>query len=289
MTGSAVKILGLLFFLISYSVSADDFERKADIELLELELEQQIKLSDKTENKTESKTENKIKIELNIDSDLARSEEQKKKNKGVNKTTINSTYKVRLGVSGAYYEEFELEDSDEGRMVSRASAEPSLDLQSPHFYFSPIGRFGVLFELGYRSFDFNRQKVDYSFFKTGNTENLGTDVDGKIVYLTPVLFFNPFRNASLDHSLVLGLGFGLSHLSANGNMNLTERPASSVGADENRVFDFSGTGTIIKFLVDYQWKNWFVSTSFQVNVSDKNNVNYTYSGGAINFGYSFNL
>jgi len=176
----------------------------------------------------------------------------------------------------------------EGRMINEKTTEGSVEIQSPHFYFSSTSKIGILFSAGYQRFEFDRQEIDYTNYDNGTTVNLGTRAQGDLFYLTPIIFVNPLRNASVNQSLVLGFGLGLSHISAQGTTRLTE-PSYLSGNDQAQYYNVSDTGAILKLTVDYQWRNIYLGLFVQSSIIRNNGDDYIYTSSGINAGFSFNM
>lgn len=86
---------------------------------------------------------------------------------------------------------------------------------------------------GYHSFHNKRQKIGLdegtsknSDLKSFNGEDdLGTEMQGQLIYATPTIYYQFFRNSPL--SVVLGLGVGAAFIQAKGSMYITDKFAES--------------------------------------------------------------
>lgn len=104
---------------------------------------------------------------------------------------------------------------------------------------------GYLMEFGFGSFNIHTQSVDKEVV------SLDTDVNGKYLYLTWVLYHK--HRLKSDAYFSYGLGLGVGYLDADGDVKLTEEAGEPV-VDVN-VSDFSGsTG----FYIEYQREKWFM-------------------------------
>jgi len=211
--------------------------------------------------------------------------------------TINGKFKIRFGASYLYDNEFIVEerfaggvDFNEGKMVAKKTTEASLEIQSPHLYFTSRSKFGLLFSSGYQRFDLDKQEINYTDYDNGTIVDFGTRTEGEQVYLTPIIFMNPLRNASVNQSLVIGFGLGLSYIRAQGATRITEPFYSATNEpDQTQNYNISETGVVFKLLVDYQWKNLFAGLFIQSSIVEESSDYYIYTSSGVNAGISFNL
>ena len=277
-----------------------------EIELLELKLNNEKRKVKELEARVESEKNNqaektvaveeKKKVDV-IDEELQRKPSAEKAVKKSALVSINDDFKIRFGASYLYINELTVErdnnefyfsDSIEGRMIAEKATQGSIEIQSPHLYFSSRSKIGIMFNLGYQGFEFGRQEIDYANASSGTIVNLGTRTKGDLYYLTPTIFINPLRNASVNQSLVIGVGFGLSHIRAQGTTQLTESffPEET---GQTPYYNISETGVMFKLSVDYQWKNIFVGLFIQSNIVNENDFYYNYVSSGATAGISFNL
>lgn len=319
-----IKHFGVLLFLVSAPLVAEEVTQDSaeqlrqkqekimqlEIELLELKLDNEKKKVESLEKKVD--LEKKLPEEKAVVAQEAAIEEKKKEGivdeefqqKADSKIalakpevdTINDDFKIRLGASYLYDNElivdrgnygFDFSGIDEGKMIAEKTTEGSLEIQSPHLYFTLRSKFGILFSSGYQGFEFDRQEINYTDYENGTIVDLGTRAEGELIYLTPMIFINPLRNVSVNQSLVIGFGLGLSHIRAKGATQLTE-PFYS-GSSVTRNYNINEAGLILKLALDYQWKNLFAGLFFQSSVVSDNGDDFIYTSGGINAGISFQL
>ena len=104
---------------------------------------------------------------------------------------------------------------------------------------------GYLMEFGFGSFNIHTQSVDQEIV------NFNTDVNGKYLYLTWILYYK--HRLKSDAYFSYGLGLGVGYLDAEGDVKLTEEIGEPI-VDVN-VSDISGsTG----FYIEYQREKWFM-------------------------------
>ena len=282
-----------------------------EIELLELKLNNEKRKVKELEARVESEKNNqaektvaveeKKKVDV-IDEELQRKPSAEKAVKKPALASINDDFKIRFGASYLYANELTIKKGNagidffepyEGRMINEKTTEGSVEIQSPHLYFSSRSKVGILFSMGYQRFEFGRQEVDYIDNNNGTIVDLGTRAEGNLFYLMPIIFINPLRNISANHSLVMGFGFGLSRISAKGTTQLTE-PSYLGDNGQTQYYNVSDTGAILKLMVDYQWKNiylgLFAQTSFvQSSIIRNKEDDYIYTSSGVTAGISFNL
>jgi hypothetical protein len=145
----------------------------------------------------------------------------------------------------------------EGILTQGSSLIPEFGLESKVNYFSD-SNWGYKFALNIAPFKASRQEVDLE------TVDLNTSADGYFLYAMPVLVYDLLKQKSDDH-LLLGLGFGIGYLNAEGDIILTESDPQI--RHDFEFSEFTGSGGL---LLQYITENWSYSASlYGPEVSDR--------------------
>ena len=143
-----------------------------------------------------------------------------------------------------------------GTLTKDYSLIPEFGLESKVTYFSDSD-WGYKYALNIAPFEVSRQEVDLE------TVDLNTSADGYFFYAMPVLVYDFLKQKSDDH-LLLGLGFGIGYLNAEGDIILTEADPQI-----RHDFEFSEFAGSIGLLFQYITENWSYSASlYGPEVSD---------------------
>jgi len=101
----------------------------------------------------------------------------------------------------------------------------------------------------YQKFGLNDGTSKNADVKSFNSdENLGTEIQGQMIYATPTIYYQFFRNSPL--SVVLGLGVGAAFVQAKGTMYITDKFAEST-SDVNACSEYLANSDSKENVSDY--------------------------------------
>ncbi len=197
-------------------------------------------------------------------------------------TDFLSSYRFTVGVS-AYGGEFSVFDNNEspaaGTLSENFSYTPYISLGSPYKFFGDTD-IGVFMEYDFTSFSLNKQLVNE------DNVDLGTSVDGYSVFATPTLIVSltgrePYGEN--NQSLIIGTGFGLGYLSADGDIIFTETTL------ERKEVNISSAALALSVFTDYRIGNFVSRISIDMTAVPKGDAEYRYTGYTLRVGYVFDL
>lgn len=139
-------------------------------------------------------------------------------------------------------------------------------------------RWGYYFETGISDFSMSRQNV-------GNREKkLGTSVDGRFWYISPIGFylFGPAPENKNELSLITGIGVGIGYLDADGDMILTED-----GSNDLHKVDANGVDLAINLLIEAHYGKWMTRIYGGGPFLDKGGSTYSIFDFAWDIGYTY--
>lgn len=197
-------------------------------------------------------------------------------------TDFLSSYRVTVGVS-SYAGEFDVFDNNvspsAGTMTENFSYTPYVQLGSPYKFFGETD-IGVLMEYDFTSFSLNKQA-------TGEEDvDLGTSVEGYSMFATPTLIISLLgRQAGVgsDQSLIIGTGFGVGYLRAEGDIIFTETTG------EKKDIDISSLAFSLSVFTDYRFGNFVTRISIDMTSVPRSDIEYRYTGFSLRAGYVFGL
>lgn len=188
-------------------------------------------------------------------------------------------FMLGLGVSLKYVS-FDVyrsgETTPEGTLSEEENITYFLLAGSPYQYFGR-GNLGYYLEMGISPFSFNQQEVGL------NNQDLGTSVDGRYFYLTPVFFLN-FGDKYFvkNYSAKLGFGIGVGYLRASGDIIFTEN-----GQNTRFTYNINEWGIAYSLMLDARYKQWIFRLTFGGPEVTEGDYEYNVFEGSFDVGYTF--
>jgi len=170
----------------------------------------------------------------------------------------------------------DLESKPEGRLTSGYSYSLSLTAAAPYQYFGH-SNFGYYYELGYSPIDVHEQTVD------SGSLDLGTHVKGEYFYITPILYYNfGSRSPRSNFSTKLGLGYGVGHIRAKGDIVYTRN-----NQNVSHPVKLNDWGDSVSILLDVRNEYLFFRAIVNGPIVTTNKVSYSVSDTSVEFGFSY--
>ena len=144
--------------------------------------------------------------------------------------------------------------------------------------------FGYYLELGVDTYNVERHSTAYNWF-LGIYEDLHTSVSGEYLYVTPTIYYDFSRRRSSNWSLKLGIGVGLSYLTAEGSFTRNQVPVEIPGGVSS--VDGSDFGYSAGVFLRYEYKNWLLQTKLFMPQADIDGVELKLELPTITVGYKF--
>jgi hypothetical protein len=138
-------------------------------------------------------------------------------------------------------------ETDLAEMENKLYFAPALSFRSENNYINNESNWGYFLEFNTGYYNLNRQYVKDS------TVDLGSEISGLYLDLTPTLFYNLGSRDGRGLSFKAGLGLGLGFLSVKGDSVLTE-----VAGEPVQEYDDSGFGFTAGLFLETVLDGWFL-------------------------------
>ncbi|MEF1288704.1 hypothetical protein [Vibrio sp. M260118] len=164
---------------------------------------------------------------------------------------------------------------------------PYVSLRTEPFHWGVESNWGISFSFDFYTSSFDNQSVDHSLGSQYQVASMDTEIKGKSLYLTPILYYQFGGNGPERWQYRIGAGLGLGYQSHSGEFIVTNADHSNVGQRDK--IEHSGYAVTGGVYFEASYGSHIVSLNGDLISADKSGAKYRYLENNVSLKYQYRI